>query len=211
MMNRTIAFASVLFVGAALAVGTTAMSSAPAGPSMATTSAAATTYMIDGTHSSVVFRVMHMNTAPFYGRFNQIAGSIDWNAENPESSSISFSIPTESVDTANEGRDGHLRSPDFFNAKEFTEITFKSTKITPRHGETYTVQGDLTMLSETKPVTVELVKTGENTHPRSGKPVIGFEAVATIKRSDFGMNYGVEQNVLGDEVKIMFGLEAAAE
>lgn len=170
--------------------------------------AAAESYTIDGSHSSVVFRVKHMNVSNFYGRFNDISGKLNLDAANPEASSIEVTLKTESIDTANEKRDNHLKSPDFFNAKEFPTLTFKSTKVEAGEGETLKVTGDLTLHGVTKSITVDVEKTGTADHPRGGK-VTGVASTFTIKRSEFGMDYMLSG--LSDEVTIMIGLEGIAK
>lgn len=163
-------------------------------------------FQVDPVHSSVIFGIRHMDVANFYGRFNRFSGSMTFDAADPSASSVTFRIDAASVDTANERRDGHLRSPDFFNASEFSEITFTSSRVQPMPGG-YRVTGDLTMHGVTKSITIELKQTGASTNPRSGKPIAGMEADFTIKRSDFNMLYGIEQKALADEVRLIIGLE----
>lgn len=167
--------------------------------------AVADSWTIDGVHSSLIFRVKHLDTAPFYGRFNSIAGQIVWDDANPSGSSFNVEVQTASVDTANEGRNRHLRGTDFFNADQFPVCTFKSTSVKPS-GDGFELAGDLTINGQTKPVTAKLEKTGQGTNPRGGGAIIGFEVLCTIKRSDFGVNY--MPGGLGDEVKLFIGLEA---
>jgi polyisoprenoid-binding protein YceI len=114
-----------------------------------------------------------------------------------------LSVPIESLDTHNSIRDRSLKSPDFFNAKQFPTMTFKSTQV-EGSGETLKVSGDLTIRGVTKPLTVDFKKGGE------GKGVFGEmrgegETRFTIKRSDFGMNF--QQGAVGDEVSIILSLE----
>lgn len=189
----------------ALAAGFTAT---PAAPSTAPATATAATYDLDATHSSVIFSIKHAKVAKFYGRFNDIDGDIAWDAENPESSSIALRIPVASVDTGNDRRDAHLRNPDFFNAPEFPSIEFTSKKI-ESHEDGYRVAGELSMHGVTKPLTVDLRQTGSAEH-RSGRTLIGLESTFTIKRSDFDINYGLESGALGDDVDLIFSLEALA-
>lgn len=157
---------------------------------------------IDGGHSSVLFRVMHKNTAPFYGRFNDVSGTFTL-ADNPADSSFDVVIKTESVDTNNKKRDGHLKSPDFFNAREFPTISFKSTKVEKGEKDTLKVTGDLTCHGVTKSITIDVVQTGAASGPQGESK--GIEAIFTIKRSEFGMEYGLE--ALGDDVRVIVALE----
>lgn len=171
------------------------------------TAQAAKTYSIDPVHTSVIFGIRHLDVANVYGRFNDISGSIAWDDDSPSNSSFEIEIMAESVDTNNQGRDDHLRNPDFFNVREFPTINFNSTKVEKR-GETYRVTGDLTMHGVERSIILDLKKTGSTTHPRTGKHVIGLESHFTIKRSEHRMNYGIEQNMLGDEVKLIVAIEA---
>lgn len=194
---------ALVAAGALHFTGTTGSTASAA----AATSQSAKSYTIDPVHTSVIFGIRHLDVATFYGRFNDISGTIAWNEDSPSNSAIEIEIKAESVDTNNQGRDDHLRNPDFFNAREFPTITFKSTKIETRD-ETYRVTGDLKLHGVERSITVDLKKTGSATHPRTGKHIIGLESHFTIKRSNHRMNYGIEQNMLGDEVKLIIAIEA---
>jgi polyisoprenoid-binding protein YceI len=158
---------------------------------------AADTFKIDPVHSFVLFSVQHRGIANTYGRFNDISGIVVFDKDNPSNSSVELSVKVESLDTHNSIRDKSLKSPDFFDAKQFPTMTFKSTKV-EGSGDTLKVFGDLTIHGVTKPMTVDFKKGGE------GKGVFGEmrgggETRFTIKRSDFGMNF--QQGAVGDEVK----------
>jgi len=217
-MKKSLPLLGSLFVLALAAVAATiwsgnvtpSASAASAGAAAPATTDSAKTFAVDPVHSSIIFGIKHLNVANFYGRFNDVSGSIVWDDDNPENISISIEIKAESVDTNNDGRDRHLRNPDFFNVREFQTITFKSTKVEER-GESYRVTGDLDLHGVKRPITVDLKKTGSTTHPRTGKKVIGMETHFTIKRSEHRMTYGIEQNMLGDEVKLIIALEAIEE
>jgi polyisoprenoid-binding protein YceI len=164
---------------------------------------AADTFKVDSVHSFVLFGVQHLGIANTYGRFNDISGTVVFDKDNPSKSSVELSVPIESLDTHNSIRDRSLKSPDFFNAKQFPTMTFKSTQV-EGSGETLKVSGDLTIRGVTKPLTVDFKKGGE------GKGVFGEmrgggETRFTIKRSEFGMNF--QQGAVGDEVSIILSLE----
>jgi polyisoprenoid-binding protein YceI len=182
-----------------------AVAPAPAAPIVAADGA----YTVDAVHSSVVYRVKHQDVAYFYGRFNKIEGSFAVDPADASKNSVEISIPVDSIDSANAGRDKHLKSQDFFSATEFPTITFKSKAWKPTakvDGEQgYEVVGDLTLLGKTKEVVAQVRHTG-NGSGRGGTEVAGIEAKFTIKRSDFGMNFMVGKG-LGDDVTIMVGLE----
>jgi polyisoprenoid-binding protein YceI len=171
------------------------------GPSIAFAAAA---YTIDPVHSSFVFRVKHLGVSHLYGRFNESSGSFTLDPDDPAKSSVTVTIKTASIDTANEARDKHLRSPDFFNAVEFPEMTFESTSIKKGDGNTYEVTGELTILGVTKTVTSRAEFVGKGKGMR-GEERAGFDGSFTIKRSDFGMNYMPEG--IGDDITILWGIE----
>lgn len=169
--------------------------------------ASAADYKVDPVHSSVVFRVKHMNASYAYGRFNAIAGSFAIDAADPARSKFDFTIKTDSIDTANPGRDTHLKNADFFNAKQFPTITFKSKTVASAGKDTYEVTGDLTLHGVTKPITVTVEHTGTGKDMRQNS-IAGIESVFTIKRSDFGMKGLV--GPVADDVKVMLSSEGIA-
>jgi len=160
-------------------------------------------WSVDPVHSSVVFKVKHANASWFQGMFDSINGKVSIDPAKPEAGSVSLTIAVDSVDTNDKKRDDHLKGPDFFNGKENPNITFSSSKIAKK-GDKFEVTGDLAMAGKSKSITIEVEKTGEGEF--FGKRV-GFASTFTIKRSDFGMTYGVDKNALGDEVTLSIALE----
>lgn len=175
----------------------------------ATPVAAGETFTTDAVHSNVLFRIGHMGVAVFWGRFNQVSGTFTYDAASPGASTFNFTVRTESVDTGNQQRDRHLQSADFFNAREYPEITFKSTKVTPSAAGKLEVTGDLTLHGVTKSITAQIEMIGAGETAQGYKS--GFEATFTIKRSDFGMTKYLENNGLGDEVRIIVAIEGKRE
>jgi len=161
------------------------------------------TWNVDPVHSSVVFRIKHMETAYFYGTFNEISGSIT----TGDAPSFQFTIPVKSIDTRHPTRDEHVLGNLMFEADQFPDLTFQSTAVTVE-GDTYRVTGDLTMHGVTRPIEVTIEKTGQASDPRMGD-LIGFETVFKVKRSDFGMTQMV--GPLSDEITLMVGLEAVGQ
>jgi polyisoprenoid-binding protein YceI len=159
-------------------------------------------FQVDAVHSAAIFRVHHRGAGMFYGRFNDIAGTITGD-ENP---AFDISIDINSVDTNNEKLDAHLKSPDFFNAVEFEEMTFKSSATKKVADDKYEVTGDITIHGVTKPLTVMMSKTGQ-VKGRRGE-LIGFEMEFQISRSDYGMSYGIESGALSNDIKVIVALEA---
>lgn len=181
------------------------MSSLVAGLLLSPLSAlAADTYELDPVHSHANFKIMHLDVAYQHGRFNDLKGMVWVDEKNPAKSKVEVTVMTNSVDTKNKKRDEHLMSPDFFNAKQFPTLSFKSTSVAAAGKNTYKVTGNLSLHGVTKPVTFMLKKTGEGKDPWGGFRM-GGEAVFTIKRSDFGMTFMMPG--LGDEVTLMLSFE----
>ncbi len=168
------------------------------------TSGAANEWQVDGVHSSVLFKIKHASAAWFYGMFANVTGTIVFDASKPEASSVAIEIGAESVQTRDEKRDQHLCGPDFLDSKQFPKITFTSSAWKPS-GSDFEVVGELELRGVKKPVTAIVTPTG--TGEFYGKRA-GFEATFVIKRSDFGMDYGVAKKVLGDEVHMTVAIEA---
>ncbi|MFK7883403.1 MAG: YceI family protein [Phycisphaerales bacterium] len=170
-------------------------------------------YQPDPTHTTVLFKIRHGGVANFYGRFNDMNGEVHYNAESPMDSRMAFTVQTASIDTNNASRDGHLRQADFFNARQFGEISFESTGIT-KSGDGYTLNGNLTLQGETRPISATL--DGFTTNRFMDSDRLGFEATFTIKRSEFGMTKylapdGGEGGGLGNMVELTVAVEAIAE
>ena len=175
--------------------------------SLAPAARAAETYAVDPVHSSISFGISHAGISDIHGRFNDFSGTFVIDKDDPSKSSFALDIKVASVDTNNAKRDEHLRAPDYFNAKQFPSLSFKSTKVKATDAG-YEVTGDLTLHGVTKPVTLTL-KGGHKVIEIRGTPKIGVTSSVTIKRSEFGMT--AELGALGDDVHIIVGLEAAKE
>lgn len=165
----------------------------------------AESFVVDGVHSSNVFKVRHNGVANFYGRFNDMSGSVVWNAADPAAGSINVEVKTDSIDTNGEGRDKHLKSADFFDAEKFATFGFKSNAIKKTGENTYDVTGDLTLHGVTKSITVKFDHAGP-VDTRQGRR-IGLETTFTVKRSEYGMTKFLEGNGIGDEVTMTVSME----
>ncbi|MBL8761095.1 MAG: YceI family protein [Phycisphaerae bacterium] len=172
--------------------------------------AKAASFAIDLSHSSIVYKTTHMGVSNHWGRFNDFSGTYSFDPKNPAGASFDVTIKAESIDSGDKKRDGHLRTPDFFNAKEQATITFKGAGATAGSAGAFELKGDLTLLGKTKPITAKLVHIGEKDLGKMGYRS-GVEATFTIKRSDFGMNYMVENGGIGDEVHITVSLEGVRQ
>jgi polyisoprenoid-binding protein YceI len=175
------------------------------------TATAVRTFQVDKSHSEVDFQVRHLLTK-VRGRFTDYSGTIEFDAEHPAQSKVDFTIQAASIDTAEPKRDAHLRSDDFFAAEQFPTLTFKSTKITPKGRDLYSVEGDLTIHGVTKPVVLPVTHLGTAKDPW-GNEKLAFEAETTIDRKDFGLNWNAALEtggfLVGDEVKISLQIQAA--
>lgn len=164
-------------------------------------SARADDYNIDTAHASVTFKIEHLGIAWIHGRFNDFSGDFSLDGDK---AAFNLNIKAESIDTANKKRDDHLRSPDFFNVKQFPAISFKSTAVKTTALTGLKVTGDLTMHGETKSVTFNLAG-GKTAEFPKGVERIGYTAELTLKRADFGMK-GFEA-ALGSDVHIAISFE----
>lgn len=168
----------------------------------------ADTFSADAVHSSILFRVKHLNAAYFYGRFNDVSGKFRIDSEHPSDSSFDFVVKADSVDTNSEGREKHLAGPDFFNVKQFPTIAFKSTSVAKSGDHDYDVTGDLSLHGVTKQITVKVTHTGEASDPWGGYRS-GIETTFEIDRTEFGMTGLV--GPVGKDVRLIVALEGVRE
>jgi len=166
--------------------------------------AAAETYKLDPDHTSIVFRVKHLSVANVFGSFAAPTGSFVYDENSPSNNSIEIQVAAKNVYTRVEKRDNHLRSPDFFNAGKYPLISFKSNSVKKIDNKSFEISGDLSLLDQTRPITVMVVQTGQGKDPW-GNFRRGFETTFSIKRSNFGMGFML--SVAGDEVDVTVSLE----
>lgn len=162
------------------------------------------TFTLDPTHTFVNFEAKHFGTSTNRGRFDKKSGTI---VIDPvaKTGQIEINIDMASISTGTPSFDGHLKSKDFFNAEAFPTATFKSTKIKFDGDKIDEVEGTLTMLGKTVPVTLDAEHYGCFDHPRLKRQVCGGDFETTIKRSDFGMTYGLP--VIPDNIKLEIQVE----
>jgi polyisoprenoid-binding protein YceI len=163
-------------------------------------------YKADPVHSFVVFDVHHFGAGYVYGTFGGPTGDISYSADDLTKTTFDMSIDTDSIDTRNKNRDKDLKGPDFFDAKQFPNITFKSTSVTKSGDTTMSVTGDLTLKGITKSITVPMEITGTGAGMR-GETRTGFRADFKIDRTDFGMTADPEP-AIGNEIHIIVAIEA---
>lgn len=166
---------------------------------------AADSYTVDPLHTFPRFRINHLGFSTMQGRFDKTTGKITLDRA-AKTGTVELAIETASVDTGFFKRDDHLKSPDFFNAAEFPTVTYKSTAIHFNGDTPSSVDGNLTISGVTKPVTFTIDAFHCGANPMNKKEECGADASADIKRSDFGVKYGVPN--IGDDVKLILEIEA---
>ena len=168
-------------------------------------------FTIDKSHSEVTFQVRHLITK-VRGRFSDFSGTIEFDAANPAHSTVSFAIQAASIDTNEPNRDGHLKGDDFFAADRFPTLSFTSVTITPKGGEDYDVEGDLTIRDVTRRIVLPVTHLGTAKDPW-GNEKLAFETETTINRKEYGLNWNAALEtggfLVGDEVKISLQIQAA--
>ena len=177
--------------------------------------AAPTTYVIDPLHSFPNFTINHLGMSTIHGRFDKMAGKITID-QGAKTGSLEAKIASVSVNTGDSkradgtrSRDEHLRSADFFNSAEFPDVVYKSTKFNFKGDDVESVDGTLTMLGVTRPVKLTVTSFKCGPHPFSKKPMCGADVQATIKRTDWGIKFGVP--AIADDVNLMLNIEAYPE
>jgi polyisoprenoid-binding protein YceI len=168
---------------------------------------AADTFEIDPSHSAANFSVKHMLVSTVHGRFSKVSGTIVFDENDPSKCSVEAVIKTDSINTDNEGRDKHLKSPDFFDAEKFPEITFKSKKVEKR-GNQWVALGTLTMRGVAKDIELPF-EVAKLAGPRG--TIIGVGAATTLNRQEYGVSWSRKLDgggvVVSDEVKVELNLE----
>ncbi len=164
-------------------------------------------YAIDPGHTQVYASYLHAGFSNIAIRFNTVEGEFQFDAAKPANSTLNVKVPISSLDSGVAKLDAHLSSPDFFDAAQFPEATFKSTKVTAVGKGKLKLLGDLTIHGVTKPVSFDVTINGIAAHPMSKRPSAGFDAVTKIKRSEFGVGKYVP--MVSDEITLRITMEAS--
>lgn len=165
-------------------------------------------FVLDPTHTYITFFVSHLGYSDMAGMFLESSGSFSYDEETQELKNATITVKTDSVFTNHDKRDEHLRNADFLNTSEFPEMTFVATKTEKLSDSEGKLTGDLTLLGVTKPITLDLKLNKAGNYPfGDGHYAIGIDATGSFKRSDFAMSYGVDGGIVGDEIKLVIGLE----
>lgn len=185
--------------------------------------AAPQNYQVDTVHSYANFSINHFGMSTIYGRFDRMNAKLGLDPAG-KSGALEVRIDSASANTGAakhepgswaaktwgpRSRDEHLRTADFFNSAEFPELVYKSTRFNFSGDNLESIEGTLTMLGVTKPLKLSVTSFKCGPNPFTKKPMCGADAVATLKRTDFGMKFGVP--AVSDEVKLMIGIEAYPE
>jgi polyisoprenoid-binding protein YceI len=195
MIRRTmLAFAALMLIG-----GQALAADAP--------TAKAGTYKIDPRHTQILFGIRHMGLSTFYGRFGAVSGSLAFDPAAPEKSALDVTVDMTNIETHVDELDKELKS-DVFHADKFPTATFAATAITKTGDNTGTVTGNLTLAGVTKPVTLNVTFNGGRNSPMPFQPYrAGFDATATIKRSDFGLDHAIWSSMVSDAVELRIECE----
>mgnify|MGYP000889728924 CR=1 FL=1 len=156
-------------------------------------------YTVDPTHTFINFRVKHLGVSWLHGRFNDVTGTFDYDANNEAGSKITMNVNTASVDSNHAERDKHLRSDDFLSVDKYPTASFKSTSFDGK-----SLKGELTLHGVTKPIAIDVTKLGEGKDPWGGYRA-GFLGTYNLKRSDFGISYNL--GPAAEVVEMEFNLE----
>ena len=163
-------------------------------------------YVLDSSHSQIVFSYNHLGYSTSWGMFSGFAGEIQFDQADPAASSVTVSFPVKSMLTGWEERFTHFMSPDFFDAADDEMVSFTSTAIEVTGEKTAKITGDLTLNGVTKSVVLDAVLNQVGDHPMANKPWAGFSATTTLVRSEY--NLGMFAPYVSDEVQVQISVEA---
>jgi len=171
-------------------------------------------WKIDPAHSQIQFTVRHMMISKVRGRFEKFDGVVDFNEQHPTRSSVEIQIDAASINTGEEKRDAHLRSPDFLNAAEYPYLTFKSKRVEQIDDQHGLIFGDLTIRGITHEVVLDTEYSGQAKSPM-GTVSAGFTATTRLNRKDWGLNWNMALEtggvLVGNEVNISIELEVVKQ
>ncbi len=171
--------------------------------------AASETFVLDPNHTNVVWHANHFGFSTPSGKFADVSGKIMLDEAAPQDASVEVLVKTGSIVTGIEKFNEHLMSKDFFNVAEFPEAKFVSKSVEMTGDKTAKINGELTMLGQTHPLTLDATLNQIGEHPFSKKKTVGFSATGTIKRSEYGMNYAIPG--VSDDVPLTIEVEASVE
>lgn len=169
-------------------------------------------YTLDPAHTTVAFLVDHVGYAKTLGVFSEVSGAFSFDSETNEISDLAISVATDSVDSNNEARDKHLRNKDFLNVKKYPEMTFSAAAGSIDSAGRGQIAGELTLLGETRQLVLDVSLNKADKYPFGHKKfTLGVSARGELDRSDYGMDYGVANALVGDAVDLIIEVEAIQE
>jgi len=167
-------------------------------------------WQIDPSHSHIYFTARHMMISKVRGRFETFSGDVNFDEENPANTTVTIEVDTNSIETRDEQRDNHLKSPDFFNAAEYPVMAFRSTRVEQFDAHNGRLHGDLTIRDVTKPIVLDVEYAGTAQSPW-GTTSAGFSASGELNRKEWGLNWNQALEtggvLVGDKIKIEVELE----
>lgn len=169
-------------------------------------------YTLDPAHTTVAFLVEHIGFAKTLGRFTEVQGSFSYDEQSGDLSDVKIVVKTASVRSDNKARDKHVRGKDFLNAKKYPQMTFTASTMKAGAENTGTIDGELDLLGQTHPLTLEVALNKADKYPFGHKLfTLGVSARGLVKRSAYGMDYAVGNGLVGDQVELIIEIEALKE
>lgn len=200
-MRRTL----IPVAAATLAFSAIAYAAPAEGPSTAPGAAPSGSYVLDPGHTTVMFSLKHMGYSNYYGRFNDTAGTLEFDSKAPEKSKLNVTIKTASIDTNHPKLEAELKGDQWLDAGKYPTITFTNTTIQKLSDTKGKLTGNLTLHGITKPVTLDVTFNGAGKNPLNQADMLGFSATGSLKRSDFGVSQYVP--MVGDALTLTIETE----
>lgn len=166
-------------------------------------------YVLDPAHGKITWSVDHMGFSTYVGQFSGVSASLQLDSANPAASRLDATVKMDSVGTFSDGLDKHLATADFFDTANYPTATFRATSIRRTDADSADISGNLTLRGVTRPIVIKADFNQAGVNPVSKLYTVGFDGKATIKRSDFGISYGLP--MLGDEVTLQLEAEFVAK
>lgn len=160
-------------------------------------------YQLESNHTQLLFSVIHLGLTNYFGRFDKLSGTLNFDANQPEKSAVSITIDTTSVDTPSPRLIDELKAPYTFDTAQYATASFKSTSIVKTGPNTGRIMGDLTIKNITRPIVLDATFNGGEQNPMNNSYALGFHATASIKRSDFGLTAMPWSSFVSDDVQLV--------
>lgn len=173
-----------------------------------------TKWALDPTHSEIQFKIKHLMISTVTGQFNSFKGTVETGSDDFNNAKVNFTADIDSIFTGNEQRDLHLKNSDFFEVEKYPQLLFEGTNMEKTSDDTFKLHGILTIRGISKPIVLE-AELGGNTIDPWGNTRAGFEVTGKIKRTDFGLSFGMVSEtgniMLGEEVKLIANVQFVKE